>query len=47
MDSINFSQVKGMKNGDSRYIKNNIDVGLIFNKITDIVHYKGSLSRPP
>ena len=47
MNQLEFSQVKGMMKGDTKNIKNNIDVGLIFNKVTDYVYYKGSLTRPP
>ena len=47
IDQLKFSQVKGMKKGDKRFIQNPIDVGLIFNKVSDYVYYKGSQSRPP
>jgi len=47
MDQLNFGQVSGMQSGDSRPVRNAVDVGLVFNNVTQLIMYQGSLTAPP
>ena len=47
MDQLNLGQFKDIQAGDSRPLKKPLDVGLVFNKVTTIVQYTGTLSQPP